>query len=649
MLLQEQIEQQNRLDSMLHEQQLKAIGEHLQEFPDLQQHYHNLLLNEQLQRHEERTLLRERAQLQQQEELRRRHLAEQAMAQQKQGDAAHMQQTQTHAQPSNVQNATAARLRDLAAASLAGNAVKRSELEKRQFAKPDDDILPSKLRVRDPELERIRFEREKDQERDHQERPKHEELGTSERKTKQKRKGKVRGQKVAPEQFKSGREVEIDEDDDEVADSPIKPSVQALLDFASSSEQPSSPYPQLQLPQERVTMLGTLNDLLSAAQDGDKTDAAASTLVGIKKQAEWSDSEQEEDACQDFQIAVRRGEAINLPGFTSVLPQLPEEPALSLERPKKKAKFKTLLDDDSIHSKENGKSKIEHKKDAKVRKESDAKSAEVAIVEYPYPIDTWWPPVSAIRKERKLVGEPQDEDDFPDDPQILDLNSPFRANMPKIRERMGNEVDPGVLEKIPHCKIHRLLMKKRKNPSAPELVYCFQVTELYPNDIMVCCSHCGTWRHAACGGHYKPYSVRECMDTPFSVVCDRCHVEEIILRDFPVARKRIDRQRNEQIRRALATSSAMRQASFSKHGGTYKWPLGSVSATHIGGHTRSVHSRHDKAEKQWLEMATRLSRGGSYKRPKDQVKVRTKELERLLVSVEDAGKFKRGNSSFPAM
>ena len=79
----------------------------------------------------------------------------------------------------------------------------------------------------------------------------------------------------------------------------------------------------------------------------------------------------------------------------------------------------------------------------------------------------------------------------------------------------------------------------------------------------------------------------------------------------------------------------MRQASFSKHGGTYKWPLGSVSATHIAGHTRSVHARHDKAEKQWSDMGLRLSRGFGY-RPKERVKSRTKELERLMVSVEDA-------------
>ena len=109
------------------------------------------------------------------------------------------------------------------------------------------------------------------------------------------------------------------------------------------------------------------------------------------------------------------------------------------------------------------------------------------------------------------------------------------------------------------------------------------------------------------------------------------------MEDNVIAKKRIDRQRCEQLRRGLSTSAAMRQHSFSKHGGTYKWPLGSVSATHIGGHTRSVHSRHDKAEKQWTDMATKLGRGYGH-RPKEKVKVRTKEFERLLISIEDAGK-----------
>jgi hypothetical protein len=210
----------------------------------------------------------------------------------------------------------------------------------------------------------------------------------------------------------------------------------------------------------------------------------------------------------------------------------------------------------------------------------------------------------------------------------------FRANVDKVKAKLSREIQPGVLEKIPHCKIHRMLLQRRKS-SAPELVYCWQVTELYPNDLMVCCLQCGTWRHTACGGHYKPFSIREATEKPFVPICDRCHEEEKILEEYPVGKKRLDRQRCEQIRRGLSTSASMRQAAFSKHNGTYKWPLGSVSSSHVGGHTRSVHNRHDKAEKQWTDMAAKLSKGyGS--RPKDRVKHRTKELERLLQSVEDA-------------
>ena len=94
----------------------------------------------------------------------------------------------------------------------------------------------------------------------------------------------------------------------------------------------------------------------------------------------------------------------------------------------------------------------------------------------------------------------------------------------------------------------------------------------------------------------------------------------------------------EQIRRGLATTSVMRFASFAKHGGAYKWPLGRVSATHMSGHSRSVHTRHDKAEKQWADMARKL--GSEYgSKPRERARVRTKELERLLVAVEDAGKY----------
>jgi len=114
-------------------------------------------------------------------------------------------------------------------------------------------------------------------------------------------------------------------------------------------------------------------------------------------------------------------------------------------------------------------------------------------------------------------------------------------------------------------------------------------------------------------------------------------VEEKILQGYPNARVRLERQQMEQIRRGLATTAVMRAASLAKHGGTYKWPLGRVNAAHMANHVRSVHSRHDKAEKQWSEMVTRLADDYSH-RPRERTRVRTKELERLLVSVEDAGK-----------
>merc|ERR1711933_587691 len=118
-------------------------------------------------------------------------------------------------------------------------------------------------------------------------------------------------------------------------------------------------------------------------------------------------------------------------------------------------------------------------------------------------------------------------------------------------------------------------------------------------------------------------------------LCDRCHEEEHILNQNPQSKVLIERQRNQLVRRAPATSHVMRHASFAKHGGTYKWPLGSVSATHIGGHTRSVHARHERSEKQWSEMAMKLGNGLGY-RPKERVKVRARELERLLVNINDS-------------
>lgn len=394
--------------------------------------------------------------------------------------------------------------------------------------------------------------------------------------------------------------------------------------------------------------LGTVVDLLEAAATDSKFTNAAGILTKIKdKEIEWSDSEDDNVKKVDLEdnersIATAKGDTISLPRFKSFLPQLPEEPVIeqpTSKRYKKRKKFRGLLDEDdsSIESKSVGKKKHGSKggKSSRSEKDLDKKELERQFGNFSNLVDPWWPSSTSIKRERKALGESNFDGDYEENEIVLGAERQFRANVKIIKERLDNDVKPGVLEKLPHCRIHRMTMKKRKNQSAPELVFCTQVTEVYPNEPMVCCTRCGTWRHVCCGGHYKNYSRREAIDTPFEPKCDRCFAEEPVLDGHSVARKRLDRQRCEQIRRGLTTSAAMRQHSFSKHGGTYKWPLGSVSATHIGGHTRSVHSRHDKAEKQWTDMATKLSRGYGH-RPREKVKVRTKELERLLISIEDA-------------
>lgn len=386
---------------------------------------------------------------------------------------------------------------------------------------------------------------------------------------------------------------------------------------------------------------GTLEGLLNAAVEDEKLDDAAVVLSAFKTEVEWSDSDDDDEDndpdgfCRPTVPQVP-AELIDVGRFKSLLPALPEEPEIELIAPVYTEKSEesigpSLLRDDRFSPRTKADTKA-----GRNGKPADLKSKKVStILDYPCPIDTWWPSVTSVRSERRACGETSDEDNF-DDPPLRSEEPPlFRANETKIRQRLSREVEPGVLEKLNHCRIHRTRTKHKKNTNTPELVYCCQVTELYPNDIIVACSICGTWRHAACGGHHKPYSTRENCKEPFVAVCENCHEEQPYLEEFPKGAQRLERQRMEQLRRGMATSAVMRFASYSKHNGTYKWPLGSVSGTHISGHTRSVQARHDKAERQWTEMSNRLNRFDNG-RPKDRVRVRTKELERLLVSIEDA-------------
>ena len=251
---------------------------------------------------------------------------------------------------------------------------------------------------------------------------------------------------------------------------------------------------------------------------------------------------------------------------------------------------------------------------------------------YTNPVDTWWPSNHSLRREKKAQRHNNSDNDINE--RITNALGGKTTITKEMHERLSNEIEPGVLEKIPHCKVYERLYRQEHGRAPKEPLFCFQVSEIYCNSIMLCCSKCSTWRHAECGGHYERYSPQSIQEE-FTPTCTICHKEEGVVEKYPLAIKRIDRQRTIHLRKAYATSAIMKQAGYAKHGGTYKWPLGSVSATHIGGHTKSVHIRHDRSEKQWKEMASKLGQGNY--RSKDRVKMRTKEFERLVLNLEDAG------------
>lgn len=696
MILQEQLEQRGGglgLGSMLQEQQLRSMGDRLGDYPDLQQHYHSLLLNEQIQRNEERAMLEAQAQMRYQDELRlqqqlqqgqREALAPQVIDVDQAHSQAHSQahpresteynpqalavesqpqlqlQVEAEAQPvtSNVEL-----LRGLAADSLAGNAMKKkkdTDRKRSAAVDPDGDAVASKEPA---------FQPMKRAAKEFKAVPKAKKAKTKtglKSKTKSAispgSKSSSKANKAVPHSqlHQEGKKKRLKKTSSTVP-KPTNEGIQFLspqsvltpgLPPGSAPSDRSSPLSHSSPILNPVILdaamseyagyveasprLGTVECLLAAADAEDKEETALYALRNFKSVDCADVAEEPEMSDEPALVALKKGEFVKLSdGFVSELPRLPQEPLY--DGPMATSEYDDLHDDilsetsqhpsvsggaDQVDIVEVGKAK------AKTRTISN-------VLEYPYAIDVWWPFTSGIKEERRKTGEESDEDNFEEESPLSSESLPFKTNQRKIQDRLTQDLKPGVLEKLPHCKLHRLLMRRKKNLPVPDLVYCWQVSDMYPNDTIVCCSMCGTWRHAACGGHHAPYSVRENTNTPFVALCDHCHEEEKILEDHPKAQARLERQRMEQIRRGLSTSAVMRHASFAKHGGNYKWPLGRVSATHLTGHTRSVHSRHDKAEKQWSDMVARLGSGYGH-RPRERARVRTKELERLLVSVEDA-------------
>lgn len=415
---------------------------------------------------------------------------------------------------------------------------------------------------------------------------------------------------------------------------PRVPDPESALDAVAIAAELQTPWIDVAIPRK-----GTFEGLLAAAEEDETVSGAASSLCVFKNDnSECLDlpcngpmEEDDDDPDLPLQPAAP-AESIEVGRFKSELPALPSEPEVDLSN----LAYQYPKDEESESNGQRSDIYVSPlAKTPEKRKSPDMKSR---IMGYPINVDSWWPSMDKVKAERRAAGESSDEDDFEETVHCSGDHRLFRANEKKIRHRLATMVEPGCLEKLNHCRIHRVRTKDKKmSNSTPELVFCFQVTELYPNDIMVNCSKCGTWRHAACGGHWKPYSTRDNCKEPFIAVCENCHEEEPFLSDYPRGRQRLERQRMEHLRRSLATTAVMRFASYSKHAGTYKWPLGSVSATHIGGHTRSVQARHEKAERQWAEMINRTvaaENGGG--RAKASSRIRTKDLEHVIVAIDDA-------------
>lgn len=570
---------QEQLGQHVQEHQLRAIGDQLQDFPDLQHHYQNLLLSEQINRRREQVA---QAQLRYQEELRRQQLG--GVISIDEVSRSNSPNLSTHSSPAVLAAALRAQQQSpvpmLPTAQLAPKPI----THQMQPQPTENRIAVATALVGLDEKSAPVVPKE----------------------TKKKR--SVSDEAVKKPKAKRARKVDMKPppDDNSVT----------VVDVTGESDL---------LEQDPLPPKGTMEMLLEATDTFEKMEQGASFLLDFMKSKvnDWSDTTVSQEN-EPMKFSVDPNESITTSRFKSELPLLPSEPAHDdfLGQPPPAPAVMQIAtpvirkaDTNDTVPESNGK-KSERKK-------------VLAIVEPTVPIDTWWPSVNGMRRERHAAGETSDEDNFKE--AVVNETCKFRANDQKIRKRLSSLAEPGCLEKLPHCKFHRVHSKSGQS----EFAYCFQVTELYPNEMMVCCSKCGTWRHPACGGHYENYSIRKNTKEPFVAICDFCHEEARFLEEFPRAAERIEGQRMVQLRRALATSAVMRQASYSRHGGTYKWPLGSVSASHIGGHTRSVVARHEKAEKQWSDTVQRLGRGYGY-RAKDRARSRTKEFERLLMSIEDA-------------
>ncbi len=385
-------------------------------------------------------------------------------------------------------------------------------------------------------------------------------------------------------------------------------------------------------------------DLESNQDDQDDTNVEVVPAILYQPKVQFTDDDAvnflkelkvitEQDSTAAAYFGIQDMEEIEIfPGEVTIIPKLPEEPEYDEAKANEKLRMEPKSDRDDQET-----SHLEHQDNVSLDVTEPTflttnKKDMKMIYDYQN-IDSWFPSSSDIRRERRTQQGINDEMGMTLGKMELESSIQISEEMNK---RLRNDVEPGVLEKLPHCRLHYESYLEQYGKAPKDQVICCQVTETFCKSTMLCCSICSTWRHAECGGHYKHYSPN-LSEEIFTPICNRCYQEEPVLQRYPLAARRLSRQRSIQLRTVHAMTAIMRSYSFSKHGGTYKWPLGSVSQFHFGSHTKTIHLRHERAEKQWKEMAAKLNGTTSSKSSKS--KARTRDFERLMVNLEDGGEY----------
>jgi len=260
------------------------------------------------------------------------------------------------------------------------------------------------------------------------------------------------------------------------------------------------------------------------------------------------------------------------------------------------------------------------------------------------PSETWWPKTAIASSERNFKIIPYNSKRWDGD-----VSLPHFVLSNERHEALTKDVEPGVIEKLPYC---RLAAGKSSNPLEPTLhLYCVQVTTMFCTNPMLCCSECYTWRHAECGGHYAHTFLSSIIPSDqtknLKPICDRCFTEQKLLVHYPDATKRLRKQRIDHLRREQMTSAVMNEVMNSS---VFKQPIGNVSDGNRSSYVRNIEKRYEKVIKHWNDMVDVI--GALPNTVKSKTDVNEREYNRLLKFFEDAGKllqYSHNGSTFYVM